>query len=144
MLVNTFKCADEVDVALSMSVGGRSAITLAEDDDEIMVGVMGVNTGLPLLALTTPVVANKSVPTPNGSSADCEDKLNTEPQLMGRVQSLSSPKPLSASEWGLPPLLFIVLGNGVARPEDASRNKGCGWSYGGRESLNGMREDCCC
>uniref|UniRef100_A0A2M4DFL2 Putative secreted protein n=1 Tax=Anopheles darlingi TaxID=43151 RepID=A0A2M4DFL2_ANODA len=47
------------------------------------------------LTLTADDVTNRSLPF-SGSSADCDDKLSTEPQLIGRVQS-SSPKPASVS-----------------------------------------------
>lgn len=82
----------------------------------------------------------------NGSNADCDDKLSTEPQLIGRVQSVSSPKPLSASECGLDPPPFVLPmvrlplpplpGNGVALP-DAVSLSGLR-SYEGRESLKGI------
>lgn len=107
----TFKWAEDVDVPFSMFVGGRPAGVAAT---VIIVGVMGVR-GLPVAP-----VAKRSLPA-RGSSADCEDKLRTEPQLIGRVQS-SSPKPLSVSDCA--PLAVGVLGKGVARPEDVSRR---GW-----------------
>lgn len=118
-----------------MNVGGKPAV-MVDADVEIIVGVIGVS------EVADAPVANKSLPA-RGSRADCEERLSTEPQLIGRVQS-SSPKPLSASDCPVVVLVLVAgeeeavveldeevvvvivpLGNGVARPLAASLS-GCG------------------
>lgn len=94
--------------------GGREATVVEVNIWTGVIGVRGV----------VAVVAKRSLAL-SGSRADWEDKLSTEPQLIGLVQS-SSPNPLSESEIELLGLEFgdveftlelvEVVGKGVALP----------------------------